>query len=275
MSIQRDEFIKKKRKRRLMKIGAFFLCLAVLFGLSVYLAHVESIRISKVELSGGILVTQPEVEKETLSFISGSYYWFFPKNNSFIYPHADLLAHLSEKFKRIDTIKINRKDFNTLSISITERKPAALWCDSSSENTSTSERCYFVDDNGTIFVEAPYFSGDAYFRYYGLVSTSSPIIGAEYLASTTEFRDISKFVSDVALLSANPIYLLSKDGGEFTLILSSGAKIYFDTKEPLSKISSNLETLLRSGTFSTTSDPTIGVDYIDLRFGNKLYYKMK
>jgi hypothetical protein len=220
-------------------------------------------------------VTQPEIEKESLSFMSDSYFFVFPKNNSLIYPKKYLQEYLKERFKRIDTIKINRKDFTTLSIEITERKPIALWCDSSSLNASTSEKCYFLDDNGTIFVEAPYFSGNAYFRYYGLIGTSSPIVGAEYLASTTQFRSLSKFVSDVEYMSTTPIYLLSKENEEFTLILSTGAKIYFDMKEPLPKISSNLETLLHSGTFSTSSDPTTSIDYIDLRFGNKLYYKMK
>jgi hypothetical protein len=282
MSLQREEYIKKKRKKKLIKISLFFLVLIILFSLTVYISHLHQIRISKVELSGGILVTQSDVEKETLSFMYGSYYWMFPKNNSFIYPHNDLEKYLKEKFKRIDTINIRLKNLQTISVEITERKPQAMWCDglpsgemSTSTQASLPEHCYFMDDNSTIFVEAPYFSGDAYFKYYGLVSTSSPVIGAEYIASSTEFRDLSEFVSNIKQMSADPIYLLAKDNGEFTLVLSSGAKIYFDTKEPLSKTSANLGALLHSGTFSTTSDPTLSVDYIDLRFGNKLFYKLK
>jgi len=274
-SFRREDYVRKKRERLLIKIGVVFLVLILIIGIISYVSHRKEIRISKVELSGGVLVRQSDVEAETLQFLYGSYFWLFPKGNVFLYPKSSLENYLKEKFRRIDTINIQRNKFNSLSVKITERKPEALWCDSPVPETGTPEHCYFMDSNSTIFVEAPYFSGDAYFKYYGLVSTSTAVIGREYMASSTQFAEISKFISDIKKLSTNPVYLLAKDNGEFTLILSTGAKIYFDTKGSLSKTSSNLNALLSSDVFSTTSDPTLGVDYIDLRFGNKLFYKLK
>ena len=274
-SFRREDYIRKKRERLFIKIGVFFLVLIMLIGIVSYVSHRKEIRISKVELYGGVLVRQSDIEAEILQFLYGSYFWLFPKGNVFLYPKNSLENYLKEKFKRIDTIDIQRKKFDSLSVKITERKPEALWCDLPVPEMGTPEHCYFMDSNSTIFVEAPYFSGDAYFKYYGLMSTSTTVIGREYMASSTQFSDISKFISDIRKLSVSPVYLLAKDNGEFTLVLSTGAEIYFDTKESLSKTSSNLNALLSSDVFPTSSDPTINVDYIDLRFGNKLFYRLK
>ena len=193
-SPHRDEYLKKKRNKRILRFSVIFLILICIIALASYVSHRPTIRISKVELSGGILLTQSDVQSETLSFVSGSYLWLFPKNNVFWYPHKALIKDLRDKFQRIDTIDIHLKDFHTLAVEITERKPTAIWCtgepemqpsgsatdrerrptqeqgsiENSNSNVGSTEdnrpKCYFLDQNGTIFSEAPDFSGDAYFK---------------------------------------------------------------------------------------------------------------
>ena len=261
-----------------MRHGAVVFLLVFLIALASYISHRPSIRISKVELSGEVLVKEEDIELSTISYLNGSYLWLFPKDNAFLYPRNALIKNLKDKFKRIDTIDIHLKNFHILTVDITERKPEALWCDSvpnhggQMEDGSLSERCYFMDGNSVVFAEAPQFSGDAYFKYYGLVDTSTPI-GMQYLASTTLFVQIVNFVDLVKSLSLKPIYIVGKDDGEFSMMLSTGGQIYFDTKESLSKTSENLKALMHSPVFSSGAQNNI--DYIDLRFGNKLFYKLK
>ncbi len=279
---QREEYFRKKRRRKFLKIGLVILFIIFIIGLASYISHRLEIRISKVELSGGILVTQPEVESKSLSYISGSYFWLFPKNNALLYPTKGLLNYLSLTFKRIDTVNIHRKDWRTIVVEITERKPIATWCDTLPNATSTPmmedgvgvERCYFLDQNGTIFAPAPYFSGDAYFKYYGLVRADTPI-GMQYLASTTEFSEITDFIEAIKKLSIKPEYLIAKGQDEFSLVTSGGGQIYFDTKIPLSVVAENLQALLRTPELSPSSTQDLPVEYIDMRFGNKLFYKLK
>ncbi len=266
-SLSRPEFQRKRRNKLLLRLGLFFFTFVFLVGLVSYAAHRPSIRISNVELVGGVLVTQSDVAEKSQVFLSGSYFWLLPKNNGLWYPRGGLEKYLADELKRIDTIHIERKSFNTIIVQITERKPEALWCDKLSEE----EKCYFLDQNSAIFAEAPNFSGDAYFKYYGLVSTATPI-GQYYIASTTEFAEVRNFVENTKQLSLKPQYIIGKDAGEFSLIIGGGGQIYFDTKELLSKAASNLEALLKT---SALSQNISHLDYIDLRFGNKLYYKLK
>jgi len=282
----REEYNRRKRKMWMIRTAIVFFLFVALTSLLGYIAHRQKIRISTVVLDGGVLVTQNDISAETLSFLSGSFFLIFPKDNVFLYPHDALMHDLKNHFPRIATLSITRKDFHTLLVTITERAPQALWCDTSPvvgamEDGSTSEKCYFIDDTSTLFAEAPSFSGDAYFRYYGKLSTSTvpsssiEPLGEVFMSSTTEFRDINTFVSDLRIWNLRPQYLVVGDAGEFTLVISGGGKIYFDMYEPLSKTADNLRVLLRTSPLIPSPVRDLPVEYIDLRFGNKLYYKLR
>jgi hypothetical protein len=271
-SLSHEEYLKKKRRKKRLKYGIVILLILFLVGLVSYVSHRAEIRITKVILSGGVLVTQEEIESKILLFIDGSRLWLFPKNNAFLYPKKALENYLKETFRRIDTADIHLKDFQTLEIDVSERKPLALWC--GSEPTEDAEHCYFMDQNGTVYTEAPFFSGDAYFKYYGRMEGETPL-GKDYLASTTKFAEISDFISEAKRLSIHPQQLVAKENDEFSLVLSGGGKIYFDAKESLLIVRQNLEALLRTPTFASSTEYNLPVEYIDLRFGNKLFYKLK
>ena len=270
---QREEYFRRKRKKRLIRVGLVTLLIIFIIGLASYVSHRQKIRISKVELVGGVLVTQPEIEKESLEFMNGSYFWLFPKDNALWYPRKGLENYLPQSFKRIDNIKIERKGWNIIVVEINERKPVATWCSNAVSESNMSE-CYFVDGDGTLFATAPYFSGDAYFKYYGVIATGTPI-GTQYIASTTKFNEIVNFVESVRGLSLRPQYIIAKSSEEFSLILSGGGQIYFDTKISLLTVLENLEALLRTPELSIKANYDLPVEYIDMRFGNKLFYKLK
>lgn len=271
---QREEYLKKKRKKRLVKLWLVLSLIIAVLILVIVFFRLQRFRISTVTLSGGVLVKEEDISSTTKDFINGNYFWLFPRNSYFLYPHDKLEILLKERFQRIDTISVNSENFQTINVKVTERNLNALWCDAPPEIVS-SEKCYFMDNFGTIFAEAPNFSGDAYFKYYGLIATTSAPIGSQYIASTSKFREIGEFIVRAQKLSLHPVYLLATDlEGQFTMGLAGGGVIYIDTKEPISKIADNLEALLRSIS-TTTMYSAQNIDYIDLRFGNKLFYKLK
>jgi cell division septal protein FtsQ len=270
---KREEYFRKKRKRKLIEWGIVLALIFVIIGIASFISHRPALRIGSVELSGGMLLTSNEIQYESLKFMNGSYFWLFPKNSSLLYPKNALALDLENKFKRIDTIKVRLKNMTTLSVEITERKPFAIWCKTKVPD-SGEESCYFMDQNSTIFATAPQFSGDAYFKYYGLLGSANPI-GQEYMASTTQFSSISEFVSGIKSLSLLPSYIVAKGGDEFSLVLLNGSMIYFDTKEPLAKVVNNLSSLLNTEDFAHMNRSDLSVEYIDMRYGNKLFYKLK
>lgn len=276
---QHEQFLRKKRNKKIFRWSLIGFLIVFFVGSLSYISHRPRIRISKITLSGNVVVSEADVASATIGYIRGSYFWLFPKNNVFLYPNASLQKYLKENFPRIATADVHESNFNTLNVAVTERVPVGMWCDtlstfSAKVGTTTEAQngnCYFLDMNSFVFAPAPDFSGSAYFKYYGLFGTTTPI-GNYYIASTTEFSDINDFIQSTRGLSLQPTSLVGKDDGTFALLLASGAQIYFDTTDSLSKTAQNLEALLRTPALSQNISK---LDYIDMRFGNKLYYKLK
>lgn len=270
----REEYLRKKRKRRIIRVSIALVSFIAFVALVSYVSHRKELRINRVNLFGGVLITEDEIQKETFKYLDGKYFYLFPRNNALIYPKSKLEDYLKSTFKRIDNIDISQKGFQRLSITISERKHFAVWCKGLPGLDTLEEECYFMDKNSTIFAPAPNFSGDAYFKYYGSIQNASPV-GQEYMASSTLFFDISNFVKSVKELSLKPLYVQSKGNDEFVIKLSGGGEILFDTKDSLSKVAENLNLLLKTPELSKFDKSTLPVEYIDLRFGNKLFYKLK
>ncbi len=282
-TLSREEYLRKRRKKKYIRYGILLLAFFILIGVLSYGAHRKEVRIKDVKLSGGLLVTEKDVKEEALKYLNGSYFWLFPKDNSFFYPKSKLEKHLYDTFKRIETIEIKLDDLNIMQVNITERKPIAIWCSDVKHNvlattsegviSMPSEKCYFIDLFSTIFADAPNFSGDAYFKYYGLVEKENPI-GEKFMASSTEFTAINSFIELSKTLGIKPLYLKSKGEGEFSLVLFGDGEIFFDIKKPLETSYRNLETLLKTPELAPKQG-YLPVEYIDLRYGNKLFYKLK
>ncbi len=62
---------------------------------------------------------------------------------------------------------------------------------------------------------------------------------------------------------------------EYHLLLPNGGKIIFNKKDKLEDINSNLESFLNDQPNIKVSDFLTNISYIDMRFGNKIFYKLK
>jgi len=272
-SFRRDDYNKKKRNQFLIRAGVVFAFLSVIFIGLVLLSRIDRFRISGVEFFGGLLVPAEGIKTETKNFLAGNYFWFFPKNNIFLYPHDSLENFLKDKFKRINTISVSKISNQSIKITITERGLYALWCEGLPD-VNSPEKCYFMDNNGVIFSESPTFSGDAYFKYYGFIKSGVNPIGITYVDSISKFHELGLFIERIKSTAIRPVFLIADDTDKFDLVLSNGGHVYFDTSESFSKTADNLEVLLKT-LISTTTSEDLNIDYIDLRFGNKLFYKLK
>lgn len=264
---------KQKKKILIIRLSIFFCVCGLLFGIGVWLSRLTSIQIDTIVISGATVLSVQHIEQEVHSMLEGKYMFIFPKTNVFMYPRKHIEETLSKKFPRLHTVSSTIVDNHILSIAITEREPFALWCDMVPTEEVISQ-CYFLDADGFVFDRAPQFSGDAYFKYYGFLPYEAPI-GSYYLSSTSQFHELSSFVDATKTLGITPLYINIKDTDSFELYIFGGGKILFDTREPLSKIAERLSALLKTQHLVPREGGELLVDYIDLRFGNKMFFKPK
>ncbi len=269
--IRGAEYARQKRKTLWVRVGVFFFVFLCVLGLFIWLASLKSIQIDTISISGATVLGSESLEGQIRRELVGKYLWAFPKTNVFLYPRARIEKSLLETFPRIKSVTLSTLDNHILSVSIEEREPFALWCNTPPTPSLVSQ-CYFLDTDGFVFDHAPQFSGSAYFKYYGFLPYEAPI-GSYYLSSTTRFHELSHFVENTQGLGITPLYMSAVDSDSFELFVFGGGKILLDTRESLSKVFDRFSALLKTPNLVPKQGGELLIEYIDLRFGNKMFFK--
>ena len=265
------KFSKKRRNFFFIKIFFLSSLLVAFFFSASYLLENAKINIEKIEIKGNLIVEQETIRKVAAGELSGKYFSLVPKKNTFLYPKKNIEQKIKDQEKRIQSIIFERIGMTAVLLTVIERQPKFLWCD---DFTAISEECYFIDETGFIFSKAPKFSDDVYFRFYG-GGARQDAIGKQYLPPH-DFVRISRFVemTKESNIEASKLYL--KEMGEYELHLQDGTRVLFMRSDDELAIFDNLKTVLQSEVFGkeVRNNPS-PVDYIDLRYGNKVFYKFK
>lgn len=267
------EFKKKKQRIFLNKILFILASLFVIIvGLS-FLSRIAKLNISGVEITGNKVVDGEMIKEVVDTDLGGYYLWFFPKTNIFFYPKNKIKDNLTDKFKRLKDISFKITEARTLEISLIEREALYTWCGAepslqdSERAEEGSEKCYFLDETGYIFDEAPYFSGEVYFKFYG------PTDG--------NFEKLILFKKALENMGLKTVALHTLENGDIKLFLSGKTlatkpEIIFKADSDLEIIAENLETALTTEPLqSNFKNKYASLLYIDLRYGNKVFYKFK
>lgn len=271
------ELKRKRRKVLWIKAGIVASVIIVVLIVLGFISRIEKLNISEIKIEGNKVVDTEAIQAIAQEHIAGKYIWLIPKSNFLFYPKDAIKASLADQFKRLKSIEIEFSGAKTLSIVVSEREPKFTWCGEELPQTEAragEAHCYFVDESGYVFDEAPYFSGDVYFRFYGALTDSN--FFPENFSKLVLFKD--------ALVAFNmrPTSLYLKPDGDMEIYLSSSKlppyapKVIFKKDFDLEKTGENLKAAM--DTEPLHSDFRLkysSLEYIDLRFGNKVYFKFK
>lgn len=265
----------KKKKHKILRRKIFFLVcffILILVGLS-FLSKWEYININNIQISGNKVIETKMIESVVKEKIAGNYLWFFPKTNFLLYPKGEIKREIADKFKRLKDISLNVQNFKTLNISLTERTALYTYCGITPPETNDSnQKCYFVDNSGYIFDEAPYFSGEVYLKFYGI---------ADSYFLKPNFAKLISFKETLEKIGIKPVVFFLEDTGDIKVFLSSstsqlGPFVIFKDNADFNQVIENLQSVLTTEPLKTEFKTKYSsLLYIDLRFGNKVYYKFK
>lgn len=276
--------LKKKRRKETLKI--FFICifvfLVVFVGL-VYLSRMEELHISEIKIEGNNTIDSGMIETKIEENLSGEYLWLFPKNNILYYPKGEIRTNLSNNFKKLKDITFSIEKNKILIVSVSEREAKYMWCGNTPTGvglpqdeiqTSENQKCYFLDSDGYVFDEAPYFSGEVYFRFFGLLDTDKNYFSKENFSKLIEFKDA------VVDMGMKPVAIFLEENGDIQVYLSKGGgsgiepRVIFRLDNELQNTIENLKTALDTEPLkSKFKNKYLSLLYIDLRFENKVYNK--
>lgn len=268
------------RRRRVRAI--LLLALAAFFALAAYgvsaLSYLPRFSVDHIEVSGANDIRGELVRAYVATKLWDGSLSFLSKSNIFLYPRAEIETALKEFFPRVERAKISRQTLlgNAITVSIEERKPFGKWCPSTSLGASP-ESCYTMDGGGFIFAFAsttPRF--DTMYEFEGSLSSTSPSLGQTYLPG--RFSGVLALLERLGQAGFSPQRISAESsptqGGDqdFSVALAEGFRLRVSFGADVGAIVKNLELVLSSETLRGREDE---LEYVDLRFGNRVYYKLK
>jgi len=277
MSITRNQNLGssqvRARRRRLFLIRLsiiVFLILVLIFSLAILSGH-EKVKIKTITITGNALVSNNEIFAIINRDIAGRYFYLFSKSNSLIFPRFKINEDILKEITAVKDLDIKWDSWQTILVSIEERKPHSVWC--GEDIKAPLVDCYFVDNGGYIYGQAPVFSGNIFIKDFG---TTTPLLNnvsmdkyiGNYFLPREEYIQVYSLIQR---LDQNGIKAVSLffDGFDFRLILEAGPEVIFNNKNNLEVSFQNFFTAIQTGDLNLGRD-VLDINYIDLRFDNKI-----
>lgn len=290
---QSSRLIEKKRRKKIIFIF-ISVALFILFivGLS-YLSNHKAFYIEDIEVNELRFIDPVEVENLTREELKGKFMWLFSKSNSITFSRSKIEKSIREKYVSVKRADIDFRGFHKIRINIIENEPVAKWCDvkvntilepdhqnsSGSDsvipNTNSnrdSEVCYFLNENGLVFVREPDVHAGRYITFFGFINDEKTPLGQTF-ANKNKFKELIDLTKFIRRLDISTEEIWTKTGEVYTLVTDSGAKLHIDNEDDITTIFSNLETVIEQDAINKAQFKNI--DYIDLRFGNRVFYRLK
>lgn len=250
------------------------LCVGILAWLIMYIPSLSSLQIENIVVSGTKVLVKEDVQKEVLKNLSGKYFSIFPKTNIFLYPQKTIEKNLAAAFPRIVGVSIKLDTERMLAISISEREPFALWCGREMVEVKAYDACFYLDDKGFVFAKAPQFSANAYFEFYGkgILPEDDPI-GHHFLPPLS-YQHIIKVREELENFGIHPLKIFVVGDGRAEFLATGNYRVYINIDQDISALLSNMQAIFHSRSWGDAARSGT-LEYIDFRFGNKVYYKYK
>lgn len=278
------ELKKRRRQAVFSKVAILFITLLILIFSGAYFSRLDGLNIQEVKIEGNKIVEEAVLMEAVNDELAGKYFFLYPKTNVLVYPDTKIKETLMEKFPRLVSVELDATDRKTLSVNVAEREASYLWCgENISESTGVeakraNEKCYFMDNLGYVFDEAPFFSGEVYFKFYGGTSSErTEPLGSYFMPA--KFKELELFKDMLLDMGLKPVvmHIVNEEDVEIYLARAGenmGPKIMFRSAADLKNTAENLQAAL-------TTDPLMSgiknkyskLEYIDIRFGNKVYFK--
>lgn len=252
-----------RKKKSILKNKFFWISVLILLVLGAcfyFLLFSSFFQIKEINVSGNKKVPSENI-KELVSEESNKKIFFLDSRNIFLINLKETSRKLLEKFPKIDQVNLKRKFPATIEVEIKERVAKGIWCQ--------TETCFRLDKKGIIFEGAVVAEGELIIRSEN--EKTDIFLGKEIVkeSSVEAILEIQKSLSEQIEIKE---FIISLDEKKLTIKVEEGWEAYFNLEESVSEQVFNLDLVLKE---KIPPEERRNLEYIDLRFGNRVYFKHK
>jgi hypothetical protein len=259
----------------------FVVCAALIgiigFELS-YVSYLPKYTVNTATVEGVHTLSPKLVERYVETQLHTGAHPFFAPNNIFLYGPRELESGVVDFFPRIRSVQVSRSALlaNVITVKVEERREFALWCTHPGKWGEVAPAgCYSMDDTGFIFATASSSSKNIFSGGIAVaISTTSPQenpIGRSFAPG--RLPGILAIFDRLGQIGLTPTGAsIDDNGADFVVPLTQGFDVKASFGQDTEALIRNLQLILSA---EVLKDKQADIQYIDLRFGDRAYYKFK
>ena len=249
----------------------------------IYGAHLPHWQVRQVDVVGATALNTQKISASALDALQGSYAFIIPKRMILAADTAAVSRTLRAAFPLIRSLSIEKKFPDALAVYLEERTLFGVLCTGASSDspgsaaTSTAlipaspSSCAYVDHDGVAYAAAPATEGSLILK----IETDAPDIplGAVALDQNTiqQIIYLADHLRPATGLAPSEFIISTAVTSEIHIRVGDGFLLLLKKNDDLAAVLKVVRRVL---------DGKIGaarrsLDYIDARFNNKVFYKMK
>jgi hypothetical protein len=258
---------KRKKKRTLFAALGFVVVIVLVF----IIARAPFFKIEDIEIVGARAVSASAIKTVAKAELAGSSFFIFPKNNIFWFPKKEVAKKISEYSGTIQSVSVGLSLPKKITVTIDEFTPEAIICG------EDDVECFLLDGGFSFATTSTRVLNGTSTLLFIKTETPLNLSIKKQLISSKQFGFIAN-LSQKLLQNNIPVeYSTLRTDGDYYVRVVGGADLYFSENISVDDAIKNAQTLLTSEIFKKENLlPPEGfkkIDYIDLRFGTKLFYK--
>lgn len=256
----RERLAARRRRKRILGALVFVVFMGAGIAGAGWLSYHERFTLNSVEVRGVAALSPLALEGAFERLLSDNAFHLFSKRNIFLYPRQNVERALLSEFPRLKHVSLSRESLlaQAVVIDVKEREARYRWC---------NETCFLMDPDGYIFAEDGEYGG--YVFRGGLVADLSPI-GQWFLRGRLE--KVLELFAQLDSLGFKALGATVENETDLQVPLERGFYLRVAFAQEASDVAKNLELVLSS---EALREKVSELEYVDLRFGDKVYYQMK
>ena len=300
----RKTFLRKaafNRRRQRRRLRTFFIIILLLMsaGLLVFGAvkifSAEQFLVEHLVFEGAGNISEDDLRSAVWGYLRENVFFVLPKRNFLILDEKEISHVLLGAFPRVANAEVRKDIFSqTLFIEIKERTLWAVLCRESGigdreagtdvslqtaknelqtkdYESQTESDCFYVAEDGIAYERAPEFKGALITKIYDksgdIVSVGSPALRDARFHIVRVFVRAAEELQEIEIVQ----FVFNKSNETIEIITGEEWSIFIDESVSPETALENLILSLREEIKEKRAD----LDYVDLRYGNKVYYKFR